>query len=113
MSQLPNMPLLTSSATKLYLMYRFEDLHAIVNNKIVLLLAGFVALIICISLMMSSPRSRPGRTRSSTLMAAGAETAVRKPVDSSVYPPGMQFDVVQKRWARRGLDPPFPADAAA
>jgi hypothetical protein len=32
---------------------------------------------------------------------------------SSVYPPGMQFDVVQKKWARRGMEPPFHRMAPA
>lgn len=32
---------------------------------------------------------------------------------ASMFPPGMQFDVVQKKWARQGMDPPFLTSRAS
>jgi hypothetical protein len=72
----------------------------IASNKLAQLIIRIQALVVCVLLMFT------GRVRTVHLSWQN-----RKRHDSSIYPPGMQFDVMQKQWARMGIDPPFPRGA--
>ena len=81
--------------------YNLDDLQAVVNNTLFQLLAGSAALVVCVHCILSTRKPEH-------IYRAYLPRAARKRSGSSVYPPGMQFDVVQKKWARQGMVPPFP-----
>ena len=102
-AQLRGLVMLISHITDHLYPFDLEFLNCLTSNRLIQLLAGLLALGVCVFLMIFGHRSRPKHTT--------VEKFVRKRGDSSAYPPGMQFDVVQKKWAWQGMDPPFPLQA--
>lgn len=93
MSPLPNLPTMLSC----FMTSLSNIVDYIFSSKLVQLAIGLNALAICIFLVFTDrPQTEHDPWKG------------HKRGGSSVYPPGMQFDVVQKKWARRGMDSPFP-----
>jgi len=95
-TQLTNIqPMLSNLVTQLSALVDY-----IASNKLAQLIVGVQALVVCVVLMFTS---RP-RTMHSPWQK-------HKRGNLSMYPPGMQFDVVEKKWARMGTVPPFSREA--